>query len=182
MPHWSPMMKQRPQITIVEPTISTPACRSASPKNLKTRPRKISPNTRAQNFAMSPKEATQSFGTASQPGISTPRSARSRASRLRRGLLTDRSFNDRDFRMRGEQRLGEDVVEREDAQQRGHHRLVHGAAHALGAAGRGHPLVATDDRDDRPEQGGLHDRPPEVDGRGVRQQRGEERPERRAEG
>ena len=32
MPHWRPMMKQSDQITIVEPTISTPAWRSASPK------------------------------------------------------------------------------------------------------------------------------------------------------
>src|SRR5690349_12976898 len=61
------MMKQRPQITIVEPMISTPAWRSASPKNLKTRPRSTSPITRPQNFVMSPNEAIQSFGTVSQP-------------------------------------------------------------------------------------------------------------------
>src|SRR4051794_19699449 len=157
MPHCRPMMKQRLQITIVEPTISTPACLSASPKYLKTRRRKISPNTRPENLTMSPNDATQSRGTASQPGIS-------------RG-----SLDHRDFRMCREQRLGEDVVEREHAQEGDHHRLVHRSAHTLGAAGRGHPLVTADDRDDRPEQGGLDDRPPEVDCRGVGEKRGEER-------
>src|SRR3954453_2756470 len=167
MPHWRPMMKQRLQITIVEPTISTPACRSASPKNLKTRPRKTSPNTRPENLTMSPNEATQSRGTAIQPGISAP---------------PPRSLDHRDLGMGGEQRLGEDVVEREHTQERDHHRLVDGSAHALGAAGRSHPLVTTDDRDDRPEQGGFDDRPPEVNGRGVGEEGGEERSERRAEG
>jgi hypothetical protein len=36
--------------------------------------------------------------------------------------------------MGGEQRLGEDVVEREDAHQRDHDRLVDGGADALGPA------------------------------------------------
>src|SRR3954447_7562045 len=147
MPHWRPMMKQRLQITIVEPTIRTPAWRSVSPKNLKTRPRKISPKTRPKNFVMSPNEASQSLGTAIQPGISAaPR----------------RSLDHADFGMGGEQGLGEDVVEREHAQERDHHRLVHRSTDALGAAGRGHPLVTADDRDDRAEQGGLDDRTPEV--------------------
>src|SRR4051794_19609991 len=67
MPHWRPMMKQRLQMTIVEPTISTPACRRASPKNLKTRPRKISPKTRAENLTMSPNEPTQSRSSVVHP-------------------------------------------------------------------------------------------------------------------
>src|SRR4051794_36430314 len=150
------MMKQSDQITIVEPTISTPAWRSASPKYLKTRSRKISPKTRPENLTMSPKEATQSLGTASQPGTS------------------GRSLDHRDFRMRRQERLGEDVVERENAEEGDHDRLVHRSAHPFGAAGRSHPLVGADDRDDRPEQRGFDDRPPEVNGRGVREQRREE--------
>src|SRR3954464_15564329 len=99
MPHWSPMMKHRPQITIVEPTISTPAWRSASPKNLNTRPRNSSPSTRRQNFVMSPNDAIQSRGIASQPaGIS---------------VSPPRSLDHADFGVGGEQRLGEDVVEGE---------------------------------------------------------------------
>src|SRR3954468_9244967 len=166
MPHCRPMMKQRLQITIVEPTISTPAWRSASPKYLNTRPRKTSPKTRPENLTMSPNEATQSRGTAIQPGI-TP--------------APPRSLDHRDLRMGGEQRLGEDVVEREHAEERDHDRLVDRSAHAFGAARRGHALVAADDRDDRPEQGGLDDRPPKVNRRGVGEERGEERAERRAE-
>src|SRR3954470_8025029 len=128
MPHWRPMMKQRLQITVVEPTISTPACRSASPKNLKTRPRKTSPNTRPENLTMSPNEATQSRGTAIQPGISA---------------LPPPSLDHRDLGMGGQEGLGEDVVEREHTEERDHDRLVHRPTHALGTAGRGHPLVAT---------------------------------------
>src|SRR4051794_23420719 len=97
MPHCRPMMKQSDQITIVEPTISTPAWRSASPKYLNTRRRKISPKTRAENLMMSPNEATQSRGTAIQPGISA-------------GLA---SLDHADFGMGGQEGLGEDVVERE---------------------------------------------------------------------
>src|SRR3954451_24428399 len=69
MPHWKPMMKQSDQITIVDPTIKTPACLSASLKKRKTRPRSNSPNTRPPNFTMSPNDATQSRGTVSQPII-----------------------------------------------------------------------------------------------------------------
>ena len=43
-----------------------PAWRSASPKKWKTRPLNGA-RTRAQNLAMSPKEAIQSRGTLSQP-------------------------------------------------------------------------------------------------------------------
>ena len=59
-------MNARPQITSAEPRIRMPAWRSASPKKWNTRPLKTSPTTRAQNFAMSPNEAIQSFGTLSQ--------------------------------------------------------------------------------------------------------------------
>src|SRR4051794_36791782 len=153
------MMKQRLQMTIVEPTISTPAWRSASPKNLKTRPRKISPKTREENLTMSPKEATQSFGTAIQPGIRPP---------LLRPATCDlrpRSLDHRDLGVRGEQRLREHVVEREHAQEGDDDRLVHGSTHPLGATRRRHALVRADDRDDRAEQGRLHDGSPQVDDR-----------------
>ena len=59
-------MKARPQITSAEPRIRMPACRSASPKKRKTFPFKTAPATRAQNLAMSPKDAIQSRGTLSQ--------------------------------------------------------------------------------------------------------------------
>src|SRR3954466_11207953 len=118
MPHWRPMMKQRPQITIVEPTIRTPACLSTSPKNLNTRPRKISPNTRAKNFVMSPKEAIQSFGTASQPISAAPQLVRGGEEEAGRWGAERLSFDHADFGVGGEQRLGEDVVEREDAEER----------------------------------------------------------------
>ena len=55
-------MNTRPQITSVEPTIRIPAWRSASPKNLNTRSRKISPTTRALNLTISPKLSIQPFG------------------------------------------------------------------------------------------------------------------------
>src|SRR3712207_2912497 len=110
------MMKARPQMTSAEPRIRIPACRSASPKKRKTRRLNTSPTTRAQNFAMSPKEAIQSRGTLSQ---SVPISRSS-------------SLDHRDLWMSGEQRLGEDVVEREDPQELDHDPLVHGSTHPLG--------------------------------------------------
>ena len=54
--------------------------------------------------------------------------------------------------MGGEERLGEDVVEREDAQEGDHHALVHGAAYPLRASGRSHPLVTGHHGDDGAEQ------------------------------
>src|SRR3954466_14482970 len=167
MPHWRPMMKTSPQMTSVEESTRMPAWRSASPKNRKPRRPKTWPSTRPQNFAISPKLAIQSRGTASQP-ITRPFS--------REGPLPDH----RDLGVRGEQRLREDVVEREDAQERDDDRLVHRAADALRAAGRRHALVAADDRDDRAEQGALEHRSPQVGDRCVRQEGREERPERRA--
>src|SRR3954453_23694469 len=106
MPHCRPMMKHRLQMTIVEPTISTPAWRRASPKYRKTRRRKISPKTRPENLMMSPNEASQSRGTVSQPVIAAP------------------SLDHRDLGMGGEQGLREHVVEREHAQEGDDHRLV----------------------------------------------------------
>src|SRR5947209_8163960 len=147
------------QITSAEPTIRIPAWRSASPKNLNTRRRSTSPITRAQNFAISPKLSIQPLGVAT---ISFIRS----------------SWDRGDLRMGGEQRLGERVVEREDAQERDDDRLVDSAPHPLGTARRGHALVTADHGDDRPEQGGLDHRAPQVRGLGVVEERGEERPER----
>ena len=59
-------MNARPQITSAEPRIRMPAWRSASPKKWKTRPLKTAPTMRAENLAMSPKDAIQSRGTDSQ--------------------------------------------------------------------------------------------------------------------
>src|SRR4051812_3176498 len=163
------MMKQSDQITIVDPTISTPAWRNASPKYLKTRRRKISPKTRPENLTMSPKEATQSRGTASQPGTRRPSRGGPQPGTARPGSAGREgqprlSLDHADFGVRRQERLGEDIVEREHAEERDHHRLVHRSTHSFGAAGRSHPFVRADDRDDRPKQGRLDDRPPQVDG------------------
>ena len=88
----------------------------------------------------------------------------------------------RDLGMRRQQRLREDVVEREDAEQRGDDRLVDGAADALGASGRIHPLVTADDRRDPAEHRALEQRPPEVGDRGVVEEGREEPAERLAVG
>src|SRR4051794_1916169 len=125
------MMKQRLQMTIVDPTIRTPAWRSASPKKRKTRPRKISPKTRAENLTMSPNDATQSFGTAIQPGISSRTAVGGlRTARRPPALcpLASRSLDHRDLWVRRQQRLREDVVEREHPEERDDDRLVHSAA------------------------------------------------------
>src|ERR671915_204416 len=152
MPHWRPRMKARPQITSAEPRIRMPACRSASPKKWKTRPLNTSATTRAENLAMSPNEAIQSLGTLSQV---LPISQRARGA-----CECSLSLDHRDLGVGGEQGLGEDVVEREDAQELDHHALVHGSTHPFGAARGRHPLVTGDDRDDRSEQGRLYDGPP----------------------
>src|SRR5215210_1647999 len=121
------MMKIRPQITIVEERIRTPAWRSASPKKRSTLSVKTSPTIRPQNLTISPKVEIQSRGTASQP-ISGASSE---------GPLLDH----RDLGVGGEQGLREHVIEREHAQRRDHHRLVDGSAHPFGAAGGRHALV-----------------------------------------
>src|SRR6476659_7996724 len=148
------------QSTSAEPTIRMPAWRSASPKNLNTRRRNTSPITRAENLAISPKLSIQPLGVTISSFI---------ASAWDRG----------DLGVRGEQRLGERVVEREDAQEGDHDSLIHGAPHPLGPAGRGHPLVTADHGDDRPEQGGLDHRAPKVGGLRVVEERREEGAERR---
>src|SRR5262245_49424666 len=148
MPHWRPRMNASPQITSAEPRIRIPACRSASPKNRKTRRLKTSPMTRAQNFAMSPNDSIQSFGTLSQVLPISQRPERSG------------SLDHRDLGVGGEQRLREHVVEGEDAQELDDDALVYGSTNPLGASRGGHPLVTRDDRDDRPEQGRLNHRSP----------------------
>ena len=60
-------MNTIPQITSAEPRIRMPAWRSASPKNLKTRPLRMSPKTSPVNAMIDPRLAAQSVGTASQP-------------------------------------------------------------------------------------------------------------------
>src|SRR5919112_1108340 len=136
------MMKARPQITIADPRIRMPAWRRVSPKKWSTRPLKTSATTRAENLAMSPNEAIQSLGTLSQV---RPISRPTRGACERSG-----SLDHRDLWMGGQQGLGEDVVEREDAEELDHHALVHGSTHAFGTARGCHPLVTGDHRDDRP--------------------------------
>jgi hypothetical protein len=51
--------------------------------------------------------------------------------------------------VRGEQRLGEHAVEREDPGDRDDDGLVYGVSDVLGTTGRGHAPVAADDGDDR---------------------------------
>src|SRR3954451_724633 len=116
---------------------------------------------REQNLTISPNEAIQSLGTASQP-ISGP------------------SLDHRDLGMGGQQRLREHVVEREHPERRDHHRLVDGPTDALRPARRRHALVTADDRDDRAEHGAFEDRPPEVRDRGVGEEGRPERAERGA--
>src|SRR5579884_3321256 len=133
------MMNTSPQITSVEETIRIPAWRNASPKNRNTRSRNTSPTIREVNLTISPNDSTHPRGVASAP--------------------ITRSLHDRrDLRVRGQQHLGEHIVERKDPQERDHHRLVDGPPHPLGPTRGGHPLVTTDHRDDRPEQGRLHHR------------------------
>src|SRR4051812_5687065 len=134
------MMKHSDQITIVDPTINTPAWRNVSPKNLNTRPRKISPNARPPNLTMSPNEATQSRGTASHPIIDRPVPGRSSGGGRPRGAAMYESLDHADFGMGGEQRLREDVVEREHTQERDHDGLVDRPTHPLGATRGGHAL------------------------------------------
>ncbi len=62
IPHCRPMMKTRPQITSVEETIRIPACRSASPKYLKTLRLATSPMTCRLKPTISPKVSSQAIG------------------------------------------------------------------------------------------------------------------------
>src|SRR5207237_423412 len=125
--------------------IRIPAWRSASPKNLNTRSPKISRNTCATNLTISPNASTQPFGVIISSCISAGVA-----------LLRDRG----DLGMRGQQRLRERVVEREDPVKRDHHRLIHRTHHPLRPTRSGHPLITTHDRDDRPEHRRLQHRHP----------------------
>src|SRR5438270_816548 len=117
-------MNPSDQITSVEPRIRIPAWRSASPKNRRTRPPNTSPKSRAANFAISPRLAIQSRGTASQPIIGYRRVDGGRRtedgsgadglapSTVHRPPSAPKSLDHADFRVGREQRLREDVVER----------------------------------------------------------------------
>src|SRR6266498_3025675 len=65
-------MNTIPQITIADPSTRMPACRSASPKKRNTRPLKTSPKTCPQNLTITPRFASRSLGTVSQPVIEAP--------------------------------------------------------------------------------------------------------------
>src|SRR3954449_9788208 len=97
------------------------------------------PMTRPQKRPISPRDPSQSLGTAKNPGI----------------RATPRSLDLTDLGMGGQQRLREHVVEGKDPEEGDDDRLVDGSAHSLGAAGGVHALVTADDRDDRPEQGAF---------------------------
>src|SRR5579859_1751113 len=164
-------MNTSPQMTSVEPTIRIPAWRRASPKNLKTRSPKISRRTWPMNLTSSPKLSTQPRGAAMSSPISSSQPIGK--------VLPGASLRDRgDLRMGGQQRLREGVVEGEDAVEGDDDRLIDGSPHPLGATGRSHPLVTADDRDDRSEDRRLQDRPPQVGGGGVVEERGPERTQR----
>ena len=77
------------------------------------------------------------------------------------------SLDDRDLGVGGEQRLGEDVVEREDAEELDDHALIHRPPDALGAPRRGHPLVTGTTAMIAPNRVGLHHRAPQVGDRGL---------------
>src|SRR3954449_1156123 len=106
-------MNTRPQMTSVELRMRIPAWRSASPMKQKTRPEAMLPRMAAPNLAISPNEAIQSRGIASQP---VP--------------IRQPSPDDLDLRMGRQERLREHVVERESRHERDHHRLVDRAAHS----------------------------------------------------
>src|SRR5215210_376909 len=97
-------MKTIPQITRALPKIRMPAWRRASPKKRNTRPLKMSPKASPQKRMMSPSEAIQSLGTASQPPIIRPFSS-----------------DHQDLGVGRQQGLGEHVVEGPDAREGDHH-------------------------------------------------------------
>src|SRR5690242_8272804 len=109
------------QMISVEDTIRIPDWRSASPKKRNTRRPYTSRMTLPVNPAISPVEAIHSRGMASSSFIALLPASPSRAGR---------SLDHQDVWMRGEQHLGEDVVERADRQERDDHRLVDRPAHA----------------------------------------------------
>src|SRR5262249_25857980 len=154
-----PVRNTNDQITRVDPTIKIPDWRSVSPKKRNTRPPHTSRTTVLIKPVISPVEASHSRGIARNSFTAPPpartavvRRSREQLPRGRGGLsrgLEARSLDHQDVRVGGEQRLGEHVVERADPEEGDHDRLVDCPADALGAARRGHALVAADDRDDR---------------------------------
>ena len=85
-------MNARPQITIAEPRIRMPAWRSASPKKWQDAPAEHRrAMTRAENLAMSPNEAIQSFGTSAQvlPVGVHPSSEHAARARIGISLMTE---------------------------------------------------------------------------------------------
>src|SRR5215212_1365832 len=136
--------------------------------------------SRSRSAASRGSSPSPSPSTASVRSSSSIRSRSSSEAVTRSSCRRARSSaDDVDLGMGGEQRLGEDVVEGEDAHERYDHRLVDRAAHSLRPTGGGHALVAAHDRDDRPEQRRLEQRAPQVGRRGVREEGRPERPERR---
>src|SRR5271154_3944427 len=114
MPHGPrPVMNTNDQITTVEPTIKIPDWRSASPKNRNTRRLHTSRTIVPVKRPISPVAASHSRGIASS-------SFTARSSYLPQSSLLDHQ----DLRVRGEERLREDVVERADAEESDHDRLV----------------------------------------------------------
>src|SRR4051794_6306394 len=145
----SPRMNTNPQITRADPVIRIPACLSVSPKKARTRPEYTRPIVRPANRPISPSEASQSRGTASQPGTRSPGRDRWISSPLRtfstHRLWSVRSSLDHvQLGVGCKQGLGEDVVEGEPPQEGDHHRLVDGPPDPGGASGRIHPLVGAD--------------------------------------
>src|SRR6266849_2420593 len=151
--------------------------------------------TRPQKRAISPSEASQSRGSASQPGIARAPAApgvgsteempeaKPRARYCGRETRRRRnSLDHADLGMRREQGLREDGVEGKDAEEGDHDGLVYGAADAGGAAGGVHPLIRADDGDDRAEERAFKDRAPKIRDRGVVKERREEAAERGAVG
>src|SRR3954451_13917324 len=151
-------MKTSSMMIATEPVTRMPAWRSVSPMNLRIRPLKMPAMMRPQNARMSPKA--------------------SRPLRAKAMGLPDRA----QLGKRGEQRLGEHVVERADRDERDHDRLVDGAADARRSALGGQALVTADDRDDRAEQRRLEQRPRQLRGRRVGEVGVEDRAERRLVG
>src|SRR5687767_15775139 len=113
-------MNTIPQITRALPKIRIPAWRRASPKKWNTRPLKMSPKAWPQKRMMSPSEATQSRGTASQPirkDSRPPSAVRRRPTADGRPCSGGPSSDHQDLGMGGEQRLGEHVVEGPDPRE-----------------------------------------------------------------
>src|SRR3954447_7435145 len=120
-------MNTIPQITSAEPKIRIPAWRRASPKNLNTRPLKMSPKACPEKRMMSPSEAIQSRGKGVQPVTwaalrSSHTTAPTSASRSRgsAGGIAAPSADHQDLGVGGQEGLGEHVVEGPDPREGDH--------------------------------------------------------------